>query len=254
MHIIQLRTFLAIAETGSFHRAALAVNITQPAVSARLKQLEDSLGVSLFERGRQGAVLTEAGRHLRAHAESMVRTWKIVSDDLARRFSGHLSLRLGAQLSIWDPLLLDLTIWVGDHLGKLPMTVNFDHQTNALDAIRNGLLDFTLTNQSPEGDIDGVRLPSEPLLLVSDRPATLAEQPLPLFVNCELGREFDEVIERSLPPETARYIFLGNYTMGLHYVRRRGGMIYVPTSVAQEGLRSGVLHLVDGAPPIDIPL
>ncbi|MER9764324.1 LysR family transcriptional regulator [Mesorhizobium sp. M0138] len=140
VNLAQLQTFLAIAETGSLHLAAERLHVTQPAVSARLQQLEHALGVTLFDRGRHGARLTGAGRHLRAHAESMVRTWRIVSDDLFRRFSGHLSLRIGAQLSIWNSRLLDMSIWIGDRLGKLPVTVSFDHQTDVQEALRQGLL------------------------------------------------------------------------------------------------------------------
>lgn len=62
MDIRQLRTILAIAETGSLTKAAELLHIVQPALSRQLRQLEEELGASLFERNRLGMVLTQPGR------------------------------------------------------------------------------------------------------------------------------------------------------------------------------------------------
>lgn len=62
MELRQLRTILAIAETGSLTKAAELLHIVQPALSRQLKQLEDELGAPLFERNRLGMVLTAPGR------------------------------------------------------------------------------------------------------------------------------------------------------------------------------------------------
>lgn len=61
-----LRTFLAIVQAGGVRRAADALHVSQPAVSARLRELEERLGVPLFERVGRRLVLTAAGRHLAA--------------------------------------------------------------------------------------------------------------------------------------------------------------------------------------------
>src|SRR5690606_138311 len=62
MDLRQLRTILAIAETGSLTKAAELLHVVQPALSRQLKQLEDELGTPLFERNRLGMVLTVPGR------------------------------------------------------------------------------------------------------------------------------------------------------------------------------------------------
>src|SRR5919108_733730 len=73
VEIGQVEAFLAVGTFGGFRRAADALRVTQPAVSARIKALEDSLGVSLFERGKTGMALSAAGRALRPHAEQLLR-------------------------------------------------------------------------------------------------------------------------------------------------------------------------------------
>ena len=71
MEIVQLETFLAVASSGGFHRAASALHVSQPAVSARIRALEDSLGARLFERGPGDFSLSPAGKTLRPHAEQL---------------------------------------------------------------------------------------------------------------------------------------------------------------------------------------
>jgi DNA-binding transcriptional LysR family regulator len=73
MQIDQLETFLAVANFGGFHRAAESLRISQPAVSARIKALEESLGVALFSRSRGGLAISDAGRTLRPHAEQLLK-------------------------------------------------------------------------------------------------------------------------------------------------------------------------------------
>ncbi|BDP43863.1 hypothetical protein DAETH_38320 (plasmid) [Deinococcus aetherius] len=80
MELRQLRLFLAVAEEGNFTRAAGRVNLSQPALTHRIHQLEDELGVRLFERTSRGARLTPSGesllldaRRLLAEAEQSVR-------------------------------------------------------------------------------------------------------------------------------------------------------------------------------------
>ena len=77
MEIPQIETFLAVATFGGFHRAAEALRVSQPAVSARIKALEESLGVMLFVRSRRGLTLSEPGRVLRPYAEQLLKTASI---------------------------------------------------------------------------------------------------------------------------------------------------------------------------------
>ncbi|MCH2221643.1 MAG: LysR family transcriptional regulator, partial [Dechloromonas sp.] len=73
MELRQLRYFLAIAEHGSFSKAAGAVHVAQSALSHQLAQLEDELGQALFQRLPRGVELTPAGRAFHPHALSILR-------------------------------------------------------------------------------------------------------------------------------------------------------------------------------------
>jgi LysR family transcriptional regulator, cyn operon transcriptional activator len=68
-----VRYFLAVAENGSFTRAALALHVSQPALSQQIKQLEDSLGAQLFDRSGRVTRLTDAGETYATYARKALR-------------------------------------------------------------------------------------------------------------------------------------------------------------------------------------
>src|ERR671911_2343821 len=59
---LDLRAFIAVADLGSFHRAAKSLNLSQPALSRRIQKLEESLGAPLLERSTRHVALTMVGR------------------------------------------------------------------------------------------------------------------------------------------------------------------------------------------------
>lgn len=72
MEIHQLTYFMAVAETGSFSRAAERCNISQPSLSQQIQKLEQELGEPLFDRLTRRVVLTDAGRSLLPRAISIL--------------------------------------------------------------------------------------------------------------------------------------------------------------------------------------
>src|SRR5215831_12904146 len=72
MELNRLRSFAAVAEAGHLTRAAEKLHISQPALSAQIKALEDELDLSLFERTPAGMTLTEAGKRLLGEAEKVL--------------------------------------------------------------------------------------------------------------------------------------------------------------------------------------
>jgi DNA-binding transcriptional LysR family regulator len=72
VNLHQLELFVAVADHGSFTRAAEALHISQPSVSARIRDLEDSLGQHLFEQVGRRIYLTDAGQELKEHAAAIL--------------------------------------------------------------------------------------------------------------------------------------------------------------------------------------
>lgn len=95
MEISQLNAFLAVAELQSFSIAAERLHITQPAVSKRIRQLEDNMKTRLFDRIGKKSILTPSGHTLKPHAERIlleIETFKIGLAQEHDKPSGTLSL------------------------------------------------------------------------------------------------------------------------------------------------------------------
>jgi LysR family transcriptional regulator, hypochlorite-specific transcription factor HypT len=93
MELVWLEDFIALAEHGSFVRAAEARHVTQPAFSRRIRSLEQWMGVSLFVRTPKGTTLTEAGRHILASAyEATSRLYRLRTE--AQEVAGNMAKTL----------------------------------------------------------------------------------------------------------------------------------------------------------------
>lgn len=99
-----LKTFLEVSRTRHFGRAAEALYLTQSAVSFRIRQLENQLGVNLFTRHRNNIRLTTAGEKLLPYAETLMNTWQAARKEVAHT-SRHNEFSIGASASLWECML-----------------------------------------------------------------------------------------------------------------------------------------------------
>lgn len=103
--IKEFKTFIAVARDGTFTGAGAQLGLTQSAVSAQIRRLEDYLGVELFDRGARAAVLNAHGREMLPQAEELVAmAERMASAGGAGHVSG--SLRIGAIASVQQDLLV----------------------------------------------------------------------------------------------------------------------------------------------------
>ena len=101
-----LRTLLIVVETGSFHRAAAAMNVSQPAVTKRIRTLETAFRCRLLDRSGKRILLTEQGEHVAREAREIVQRYMRLQLHLTKGEGLSLSLELGvveAVLLSWFP-------------------------------------------------------------------------------------------------------------------------------------------------------
>lgn len=105
----QLEALLWIAKLGSFRRAAARLNISQPAISSRIREMEEQLGFELLDRSGHAPQLTMAGQETVRHAEQMVALAETFRGRIGRRNMPPTSIRMGAAdtfaLTCLSPLL-----------------------------------------------------------------------------------------------------------------------------------------------------
>jgi DNA-binding transcriptional LysR family regulator len=175
----QLQTFIMIADTGSFTRAAEEVHRTQSAVSMQMRRLEERIGKALFEKDGRINKLTEEGERLLSYARRMIhlnRETLAAFDD--RRLEG--TIRIGTPDDYADRFLPEIMARFSRSNPRVELTVICEPTFNLVEHIKRGHLDLALvTHDDAKGQSEVVR--REPLLWVSSaNHATHEQEILPL--------------------------------------------------------------------------
>jgi DNA-binding transcriptional LysR family regulator len=168
MEIDQVKTFLAVATFGGFHRAADALRISQPAVSARIKGLEQSLGVSLFARSRGGLTLSDAGRTLRPYAEQLLRTAAMARQAVHDQQPGNAGpLQIASALSISVYFLPDVLERFQRAHANVTVTIRSGHSKEVLEMVLGEEAEIGLARSLQHPEVETISLRDDPLLLVA---------------------------------------------------------------------------------------
>jgi len=180
--IDQLRTFIAIAETGSFTKAAEVVHKTQSAVSMQMKRLEERLDKPIFSRDGRASKLTEDGEKLLDYARRIV---KLNMEALAAFSGKELSgrVRLGVPDDYADRYLPEIMARFSRAYPGVELTVLCEPSVDLLKRIESNELDLAIVTAA-EGQRSSEAFRRERLLWVtSARHATHCEDPLPLALG-----------------------------------------------------------------------
>jgi DNA-binding transcriptional LysR family regulator len=167
MEILQLETFLAVATYGGFHRAADALRISQPAVSARISTLEDALGTRLFEREHGKFSLSLAGKALRPHAEQVLRQIAIARQAVHEMhpIAGG-ALPIAASLSICTYLLPEVLKKYQESHPNVVVSVRSGNSAQVLKMVLDGEVDLGLARSLNHPEVETIQLRDDPLILV----------------------------------------------------------------------------------------
>ena len=150
MELHQLRCFVAIMEEGGFNRATTRLHMTQPALSYQIKQLEQSLGVTLFHRRSRGVTATEAGRVLAEHAREVleaVRKAQRAVEELSAGVADE--VRIGTVNSVGIHFLPPVLWKMREKYPKARPTVLYRYSTEIMEALRLDKVDVALVADPP---------------------------------------------------------------------------------------------------------
>lgn len=155
MDIHQLKTFITVARERSITRASDLLHLSQPAVSAHIKALEDTLGLALFERTPRGMSLTRDGERLLAKAEQTLAAHQELMDE-ATRMKGRVGgkLRLGAGSNSNHEAIGRLLTALSERCPDVEVVLKHGTSAEILTGIRNGSLDAGFYNEAGDPDAD----------------------------------------------------------------------------------------------------
>ena len=174
----QLLLLVALAEEGNIHRAAQVLNMTQPAASKLLKDLEDVLGVALFERLPRGMRPTWYGDTMIRHARSALATLNQAHDELQAAKNGQFGqVNIGSITAPGLTLLPSTVATVKQQHANLQITVQIEPSNLLIERLTRGTLDIMVGRLSPEHDQALLRYEA-----ITDEPISAVARPgHPLF-------------------------------------------------------------------------
>jgi DNA-binding transcriptional LysR family regulator len=247
------RTFLEIVTAGSFVRAAETLHVTQTAVSARVRTLEEQLGTTLFVRNKAGATLTPAGEQFTRYASMLVQVWERARHQVALPPGRESVMTIGCEISLWDPLLLDWLLWMRTSAPHLALRTEVGFPADLIDRVASGTLDVAVVyapQQRPGLRIE--LLLEEKLVLVTTRKRGQKLDPED-YVYVDWGPEFAAQHALAFPEMGHAGVSAGLGPLGREYVLAAGGSGYFRLAVVRKHLESGKLRRVRGAPEFLYP-
>ena len=249
LDIDQLRTFVAIADSGSFTRAAEIVHKTQSAVSMQMKRLEERLGRPVFERDGRASKLNDDGERLLDYARRIVRlngecVAAFAETDLAGR------VRLGLPDDYAERYLPEILAAFSRSNPRAEVTVVCEPTPFLVEGIRTGELDLAIiTHVDGQSTSDVVRV-EQLLWVTSSRHAVQDEDPVPLAVGrpaCCWRNAAVTALEKVGRRHRIGYVSWYSTAVGAAVL---GGLAVsiLPESALKPGMR--ILGARDGFPPL----
>lgn len=142
LDIAPLRSVVAVADCGGFHRAAAVLHVTQSAVSQHVRRVEAVVGGPVVERSGRGVAFTELGHRVLTHARTILAAHDAALADLGA--AEERVLLIGATEHGADVLLPGLTAALGERLGDWRLRFRLDRNVMLADAIEHGLIDLAV--------------------------------------------------------------------------------------------------------------
>lgn len=248
MDIVAARTFLEIVKTGSFVRAAANLNITQTAVSARVRVLEEQLDRQLFTRNKAGAKLTPAGDQFLRYATTLVQVWERARHDVAMPVGRENVVTIGGEHSLWNPLLLNWLIWMRSECPEVAIRAQIDVPERLIDQVQEGVVDLAVLYAPPHRTgIVAELLLDEALVAVTTDPGRHETSPED-HVFVDWGVEFRANHHTAFPNAPSPVLSVNHGPLALDYILAVGGSGYFRMEAARPHLEAGRLHLVPGKP------
>jgi len=254
MQLAQVEGFLEVARRANLSRAAEALFITQPALTARLRALEAEVGSPLFRRGRRGMVLTEAGRTFLPYADRAVRALQDGSSAIERLPLAD-ELVLGAAPAISTYVLPQLLVRFEAEHPAVRLSVRTGHSEQILDMVVRGDVQVGLARELHHPALETMDLYEDELVLVVEPGHPLArhrrinidrvrDARLILFDRTSSYYDLTNALFRTAGPPPRGVLELDHIDAAKQMVLAGLGVALLPMTAVAGELRSGSLRRV----------
>ena len=266
MDAAQLAAFVAVVDVGSFTRAAVRLNVSQPTVTTRIQALEQSAGTLLLERLPRGVKLTPAGAELLPYARDIIALTEQARKAVVSGGQPHGRIEVGTVESLTTYRLLPMVEYLYLRYPNLQVSMRSSACGETIARVREGRLDcaFFVDSTGRHADLETVVLCPEPLVLVGGpdhlligRTAVTDDELLnATLIRADNGADYHQRFERIIGLEVAherpRILELDSIAAAKRSVANGLGMALLPLVAARRELASGTLHRIGWEPPFEV--
>jgi len=248
MQLTELRTFLAIIETGSLVRASEQLNVTQSTVTTRLQSLETELGQTLVLRHKSGASLTAAGIKLHRYAATICDLWRQARQETALPDGMSAVCNLGCHPDLWQNVGERIVQFVSRTVPDVALSASVGGQSELGAWLNDGLIDLSVTYWPSTNQSQRVLSTfQDRLILVS----TNKKSPIkfdPNYIFVEAGEQFGRQHAAAYSDADTARISFNTASLGLDYLLATKGSAYLPERMVSKLIKQGVLYELKDAP------
>ncbi len=257
MLLKQVECFLAVARLGNVSRAAEEMYLTQPALTARIKALEEELGDQLFVRTSRGMRLTEAGREFLPHAERAVESVAEGKERLKEMrgvTGGRLALGASPGVSTYAlPTILER--FCGAH-PKVSVSIRTGHSEDILGMVLKEEVQLGLAREISHPEIESITLYEDEIVLVvypqhrftekgSTELSEVGREQIILFDRASSYYELTHSLLRGAGIRELRTIELDNIEAAKRMVEHRLGVAFLPRTAVIRAVEAGRLCMIE---------
>lgn len=253
MDIDELKTFLEVYRTRHFGQAAENLHISQSTVSARIRMLEQHLGVSLFSRERNNIQLTGPGEKLLIYAESILTSWSRARFEIGSEGEGQTPFIIGGVPSLWDINLQSFLHYLHETLPDIAIYAETQSAEIFLRRIYEQTMDMAFIFDAPQAtDLEIVEVTHVPLIMVSSyKGLSVNEAFSNKYILVDWGTSFATSHARFFRDAPSPSIRVSLGRIAKDFIISQGGTAYLPEPFISEDISEGVLHHVKDAPVIE---
>jgi LysR family transcriptional regulator, flagellar master operon regulator len=244
-----LTTFLEVSRTLHFRIASENLFITQSAVSARIKLLEDDLGVLLFDRTHKHLKLTREGHRLIKHANELLFMWQKTKHDVGIAEHNAQQLAIGSMNSIWDIVLQGWLQKIHRNLDTVSLFTSTYSPVELRKNVINRTVDIAFLFEPPfVEDLVTEKVATVPLHLVTTEIDHTEELKLDNYIMVDYGESVNTLHMREFQDAPPARHFMSQPRIALNYILQAGGSAHLPRQMTFEHVEAKNLYVVENAP------
>lgn len=250
MKLELLKTFLEVSRTLHFRLASETLFITQSAVSARIKLLEDDLGVLLFDRSQKHLKLTPEGHRLIKHANELIFMWQKTKQDVGIAQNNEMQLVIGSLMSIWDIALQDWLQKIHRNMDDCSLLTTTYSQAELRKSLLNRVIDIAfLFEPFYVQDLVTEKVATVPLHLVTTEISNIENSNnLQDFIMVDYGESVNSQYQRDFQESPPAKHSMSQPSLALNFIIEAGGSAYLPRQMTFDYIRKNKLYIIESAP------